>query len=487
MQTVVIDDEEIAHAAFRCAYPAFASTAGLDKLRARDYARLDRDGHVYLDFTGAGLPAASHVAAHMALLTDGVFGNPHARNPTSLAASALVEHARARVLAFFNAAPDEYEVIFTPNATGALRVVGESYSFAPGGSLLLTYDNHNSVNGIREFARAAGAGIDYVPLSTPDLRVDTTALEAAWARARAGADNLFAYPAQSNFSGVQHPLDWIAEAHAHGWDVLLDAAAFTPTNRLDLRAVKPDFVDVSFYKMFGYPTGAGCLIARKRALRKLRRPWFGGGTIVFSSVGGDGHRLLSGAAGFEDGTVNFLGLPAVTLGLDYLESAGIDAIHTRVTCLSAWLLGRLLAVRHRNGRPAVRLYGPRGTDRRGATIELNLLDADGQLWDCEAVARLAGEQRISLRAGCHCNPGAREIALGYSAAELRRCFDDRAGASLEDFQRAIAGKTTGALRVSLGLITTFGDVFRFARFVESFTDRRAQALREPSPPSDKPA
>src|SRR5205807_8418562 len=91
-------------------------------------------------------------------------------------------------------------------------------------------------------------------------------------------------PAQSNFSGVQHPLDWIEVAHRYGWDVLLDAASFTPTNRLDLSRWQPDFVVQSFYKMFGYPTGVGCLVARKAALAKLRRPWFAGGTITVSSI-----------------------------------------------------------------------------------------------------------------------------------------------------------------------------------------------------------
>jgi len=479
MSAVRIDDEARAREAFQRAFPAFESTAALERLRARDYARLDRQAHVYLDFTGAGLPAESHLHAHMALLGDGLFGNPHSQNPASSSASALVDEARRRVLAFFNASleasPDEYEVIFTPNATGALKLVGESYPFAPGGACLLTSDNHNSVNGIREYARAAGAAVAYVPLDASDLRADATALQEAWAGAPAGASsgahNLFAFPAQSNFSGVQHPLDWIAEAQARGWDVLLDAAAFAPTNRLDLRRFRPDFVALSFYKMFGYPTGTGCLLARKQALRKLRRPWFAGGTIVFSSVGGEGHYLQPGAAGFEDGTVNFLSLPAVTRGLDYLETAGVDAIHTRVMCLTGWLLDRLLGLRHGNGRPAVRLYGPPSTGGRGATIALNLFDPDGRLWDCETVERLAAAQRISLRAGCHCNPGAREAALGFSSAEMRGCFTECSGGTAEQVARAIEGKTTGALRASLGLITTFGDVFRFARFVESFADR----------------
>jgi molybdenum cofactor sulfurtransferase len=97
---------------------------------------------------------------------------------------------------------------------------------------------------------------------------------------RAGGHNLFAYPAQSNFSGVQHPLQWIGQAQERGWDVLLDAAAFVPTNRLDLSQCKPDFVCLSFCKMFGYPTGIGCLLARLESLAKLHRPWFSGGTIT---------------------------------------------------------------------------------------------------------------------------------------------------------------------------------------------------------------
>ncbi len=105
---------------------------------------------------------------------------------------------------------------------------------------------------------------------------------------------------------MQHPLELIARARSLGWDVLVDAAAFAPSNRLDLAAWRPDFVPLSFYKMFGYPTGIGALLARREALEKLQRPWYAGGTITISSVQGDGYYLVPGEAGFEDGTVNYL-------------------------------------------------------------------------------------------------------------------------------------------------------------------------------------
>ena len=81
-----------------------------------------------------------------------------------MAMTQLVEQARDYVLQYFNASPDEYMVIFTPNSTGALKLIGESYPFGPGDTYLLTFDNHNSVNGIREFARAKGATVTYVPI-----------------------------------------------------------------------------------------------------------------------------------------------------------------------------------------------------------------------------------------------------------------------------------------------------------------------------------
>src|SRR5215470_13646195 len=117
-------------AAFHHAYPAI-DLADLQHLRAREYARFDDQSHVYLDYTGAGVYAATQLRDHTALLTERLLGNPHSTNPTSNAASEFAERARACVLEFFHASPTEYTVIFTANATGALKLVGEAYPFGP--------------------------------------------------------------------------------------------------------------------------------------------------------------------------------------------------------------------------------------------------------------------------------------------------------------------------------------------------------------------
>ena len=440
-----------------------------EELRRTEFARLDATGHVYLDYTGAGLYADSQLAEHLALLRGGVFGNPHSVNPTSAASTGLVEAARAAVLDFFRAPPDEYVAVFTPNATGALRLVGESFPFRPGDRFLLTFDNHNSVNGIREFARARGAETTYVPSVAPDLRVDATLLPRYLTEVRGEHCNLFAFPAQSNFSGVRHPLDWVEQAHDAGWDVLLDAAAFAPTNRLDLSAVHPDFVALSFYKLFGWPTGIGALIARREALEALERPWFSGGTIVAAFVQREWYQYAPGAAHFEDGTVDFLNLPAVEIGLRFLESIGIERIHDHVQELTGELLGLLNGLEHADGSPAAVVYGPRGVEDRGGTVAFNFLHPDGRIVDERYVDRVAGRHRISLRTGCFCNPGAGEVAFTIDRETLVG-GEFGEGMTLDDYVEAIGLPSGGAVRASLGLASSRADLARFAAFADEFVD-----------------
>ena len=472
--------------AFLAEWPAYASTEAIDRLREKDYRRLDDQQHVYLDYTGGSLYAESQLHEHAAMLAHGIFGNPHSGSPSSLGMTALVERSRRAVLDWFGASPDVYTVVFTSNATGALKLVGESFPFAPGGQLLLTFDNHNSVNGIREFATAKGATVEYAPLTRPDLRVDRARLHALL-DAPSGAPRLFAFPAQSNFSGVRHPLDLIEEAQRLGWTVLLDAAAYVPTNGLDLSRVQPDCVAVSFYKMFGYPTGVGCLLVRNAVLPMLRRPWYSGGTVRFATVQARTRILSDGEAGFEDGTLNYLGIPAVEIGLRHLGRVGIEAIHTRVACLTGWLLRQLTGLRHRNGQPLVHVYGPTTVVDRGGTVAMNFHDPDGRLLDYRRIEELAGAEGISLRTGCFCNPGAGEVAEGLTEADIRAALDADVGMNLARFIQFMAGrggKTAGALRVSLGVVSNFADVERFVRFVELFRDRTPESIASGTLPAD---
>ena len=468
------EEQAAAYQDFLARFPGYAGTASMDELRSREYGRLDATRQVYLDYTGGSLYAETQIEQHMRLMRDGVFGNPHSANPTSSAMTDHVERARQFALEYFHAAND-YLLVFTQNATGALKLIGESFPFATGGRYLATFDNHNSVNGIREFAKAKGAAADYVRLTSPGLQLDMDDLESKLASADSGHPNMFAFPAQSNFTGVKHPLELVEKAREKGWYVLLDAAAFVPTNRLDLSVVRPDFVSVSFYKIFGYPTGIGALLIRRSAFETLRRPWFAGGTVNFASVQGQSHVLSGNEAAFEDGTLNYLSVPAVEIGLRYIRSVGIEMISERVGCLTGWLIEELLALRHDNGRAMVRIYGPVTRENRGGTVTMNLYDPQGHLLDYRRVEELAGVENISLRTGCFCNPGAGEMAEGLNEDDMqagRTLGDDiNLPGFLKLMQSRGQNKSAGAIRASIGIASNFADVFRFVEFLRGFRNQ----------------
>src|SRR5688500_6026120 len=140
--------------------------AGLDvaDLRRREFARLDADGLIYLDYTGAALYPASLVRRDARRLQTSVMGNPHAESGPSRASTESLDDVRRLTLELLDADPAEYEVVFTANASAAIRILAEAFPFGRGSRLVLSADNHNSVNGLRLHARRRGAAVEYVPL-----------------------------------------------------------------------------------------------------------------------------------------------------------------------------------------------------------------------------------------------------------------------------------------------------------------------------------
>jgi selenocysteine lyase/cysteine desulfurase len=232
-------------------------------------------------------------------------------------------------------------------------------------------------------------------------------------------------------------------------------------------------VPVSWFKVFGYPTGVGCLVARRGALARLWRPWFAGGTIQAVSAQGDWHALSAGEAGFEDGTLSFHQVPDVAYGLSWVAQIGIEVIQRRVSCLTGWLLSQLAGLRHGNGQPMVRIYGPAGQDRRGGTVAFSLLDPRGQVLDGNLVARDASAAGISIRTGCFCNPGTGEAAFGLGAAALASA-GRAAPRTMTEYFALLGVPAGGALRASVGLASNLDDVERLlALLTASYRDRLA--------------
>jgi len=267
-----------------------------------------------------------------------------------------------------------------------MRLVGEAFPFIEGSSYVLGMDSHNSVNGIRQFALSKGARVEYTP-STPQGGVDEpetkvlallllqgqeltphpqNVLAANGPRRQlARPPCLFALTGLSNVTNSKNPLSLITYASDLGYYTLLDAAALAPSSKISLRSVPADAMAISFYKMFGFPTGVGCLVAKKSFLRQLRRPWFAGGTVDVVQVPGTGFTAaqeiqeqfevpplfpsfkygplkLSRA---QEGTINFASLAAVTRGLDML-SQYIPYLPLRLSTLLHHLVGSLAEIQH---------------------------------------------------------------------------------------------------------------------------------------------
>ncbi len=452
---------------YRIASPYF------EEIRRSEYFRLDNLDQVYLDYTGSNIYPQTLVDAQYNLLSENVFGNPNSLNISSLHSMMLIDEARQSVKNFFQA--EDYECIFTDNATGGLKIISDFYPFSQDSIFLLTVDNHNSVNGIREKCRQKGGNYEYIKMALPDMNIDNEDLIAKIHKHKDKEQKLFAYPAQSNITGAKHNLNKISMAQKNGWDVLLDAAAFVPTSKLSLKKIKPEYVCVSFYKMFGFPTGVGALLVRKDKLSTLEKNYFAGGTARFVSVRNPEYHLEDGLEKFEDGTLNFLSIPIITRGLEFVEKIGMERIQIRMEKLSVWFMEKIQHLYHDQGQAIIKLLGPSNVSKRGACFLMNFYDQEGNLYPYEFVSTKAKKHNISLRTGSFCNPGIDEIFSNLTEIDIEKYYttiDD--GLSFENMQKQV-GENSGALRVSFGIPTVQKDLDRFFKFVCRFQNKTYDA------------
>mmetsp|Transcript_26223 Transcript_26223/g.73513 ORF Transcript_26223/g.73513 Transcript_26223/m.73513 type:complete len:633 (-) Transcript_26223:588-2486(-) len=281
------------------------------------------------------------------------------------------------------------------------------------------------------------------------------------------------------------------EGPAGEWFTLVDAAKACGTCPPDLAEHSPDFVVLSFYKIFGYPTGIGALLIHKRAAGILRRRYFGGGTVEAVAADADFLRRRPGAAGLEDGTLNFLALPALAHGFERIRKlGGFPAVEAHTHALASYLVSWLRELRHGSGSPAAHVYGWQGAGAggraeapgqgpggQGPVVAFNLRRPSGKWVGCREVERMAALEGIRLRTGCFCNPGACALHLGLDAKTVER--NHSAGHVCWDDNDLIDGHPTGAVRSSFGWMSSFADLTAFQDFIAKYF-LQADGLPAPS-------
>ncbi len=121
---------------------------------------------------------------------------------------------------------------------------------------------------------------------------------------------------------------------------------------------------------------------------------------------------------------DFLGIAGLQAGFDLLAEAGMERLSVHVSALTRMLIEQLRSLRHRNGAPLVKIYGPANTIDRGGTVAFNVCDRDGVPMPYTLVETRARQAGVSLRGGCFCNPGASESAFGLEPVRIGACLAD---------------------------------------------------------------
>lgn len=450
----------------------------VEDFRDREYPQLK--GKTYLDHGGTTLYAKSLVEEFSADLIANLYGNPHSASTPSAIAGHRVDEVRERALRFFNADPDEFDLVFVANATAAIKLVIDCFKdHAAASNTPVWYgyhrDAHTSLVGVRESTKMHRC-------FTSDEEVDIWINSGGLGGPRARQLGLFAYPGQSNMTGRRLPLSWPGRIrksfHKAPTYTLLDAAALASTSPLDLSdpATAPDFVALSFYKIFGFPN-IGALLVRKDSAHVLEsRKYFGGGTVeMIISINDTWHAKKDTSIHdrLEDGTLPFHSIFALDHAMNVHERLygpnPMKFISHHTAQLGKQLYDGLAGMKHANGTPVCRIYKDENAiygdpTMQGATIAFNVQNANGSLVGFEDVEEAADERNIYVRSGSLCNPGGVAAYLGWSPAEMKAAY--AAGHRCSNPTQVMLGKPTGVVRVSLGAMSTMADVTTLLNFIE---------------------
>lgn len=375
-----------------------------------------------------------------------------------------------RILSYLNADPEEYSVIFTSGATAGLKLVGESFNFQDNDTFCYLTDSHTSVLGLREVVQTERI----IPISRDQLLSDDIVKKSG----------LFALPAQCNYNGFKYPLGVVSKIHENfNSFVLLDAASYVSTSSFNYKDCSPDFMCLSFYKIFGYPDGLGALIVSKRGAERLQKRYYGGGTVQIALTRTNFHVQREKLhERFEDGTISFLSIIQLKSCFDFMENLlgqnFIDRISHHVFQLAKFLFDELRMLKHSNGRNLIQFHHDTNFETpivQGGIVNFNLQHADESYVGYAEFSCIATLHNFIIRTGCFCNPGSCQTFLKHSNEELIKQF--HTGHVCGDAHDLVDGKPTGSIRVSFGLNNTKEDVVKFLKMVKDcYLENRKVAI-----------
>ncbi|KAF8817837.1 aminotransferase, class V family protein [Cardiosporidium cionae] len=292
------------------------------------------------------------------------------------------------------------------------------------------------------------------------------------------------------------------------WWVLLDAAKLASSFPLDLSILPVDFMVVSMYKIFGYPTGLGALLVHHSSSSLLRHHYFGGGTALAMSAFSDFFVPKQDLVGsLEMGTPNFQAILSIPFAIDeiYGKTFSRKQLYNHTMAVTRYAYLRMIALRHppldtgehwalissgtksKNFQEGKKLFSRRFSsvndalkgvnlctvfgkhassrwrDFQGPTIAFILHYIDGSVIPHSFIVLRATYWNIRLRVGCHCNIGGCQENLHLTDKQMRVHYE--MGHVCGDSKDILNGIPTGCVRVSFGFSSIKKDVDRFILFL----------------------
>ncbi|KAA8899196.1 hypothetical protein TRICI_006365 [Trichomonascus ciferrii] len=437
--------------------PEYGYGGRIEEIRGQEYMIGDE---TYLDHAGATLYARSLVEESSKALLSNVYGNPHSRSPASERSTDMVHKTRMKVLDMLNADSTEYDVVFTANATAAVKLVAEGLASQKKGTRYwYLKDAHTSLIGLRNVAGEYAVVNDEMEMELELERLSKDQQEGL---------TLVSWPGQSNFSGRRYPVrSWVEKVVDNpAVYTLLDAAAQSSSNPPDLSGGHgPDFVALSFYKIFGLPD-LGALVVKKERGKEFfaNRVYFGGGTVESLTVAADfAPRHQNLGASLEDGSLPFHSILTLSIAFDvHCKVYGTSPFHrisNHTAALSQYLYDSLSQLRHPNGQPVCEIYSDGhylDTTAQGPIVTFNLKDENGDWIGYSDFDGIASSSGINIRTGTLCNTGSTAHYVGITE---RNIIENHANGHIcGDAEDVINGIPTGAIRASLGACSSKHDI-----------------------------
>jgi molybdenum cofactor sulfurtransferase len=289
---------------------------------------------------------------------------------------------------------------------------------------------------------------------------------------------LFVYTGESNFCGTRYQLDFCRLLHQYGMFeycgknvvTLVDGAKLAASHpiRLD-KYLDIDILVISFYKIFGYPTGVGCILVRKHCPRihqTLRsKRYYGGGTILLADAY-DYRRTFPKKLNnscfheiWEDGTINFIDiLVGLETGMNWIEKVigGMELVERHVGEICSYARGELLKLSYPNKQPMIRIYEEDASfssssfcGRGNSIITFNVYQPNGDFINYSSVYCACLNNHIIARSGLLCNPGCCQYYLGLTGEGI---------CNIADSTSSCWNLTVGAVRISFGIHSCLEDV-----------------------------